>query len=292
MTSQADEAGARDRQIRRVLGGILVANLAVVVAKVVVAVSTGSLAVFGDAIHSSVDALNNVIGLIVVRLAARGPDDDHPYGHAKFETVGALAVVVFLSATILELLRGAVGRLVMGGQPPAVDATAAWLMGGTLLVNVWVVWYETRAGRRWRSDILLADAAHTRADVVITLTVIAGLLLSAAGLTWADPVLAILVAGAVIRIGYHIVRRSIPSLVDAAAVAQTTIGAAALQVEGVRAAYDIRSRTAAWRRFAELTIAVDGTVDVAAAHRIADAVEARLGSELGFHEIVVHVEPC
>src|SRR5881394_938595 len=97
--------------VRRVLIGLLGANLAVVAAKAFVGVASGSLAVWGDALHSSVDSLYNVLGLIVVRVAAREPDEDHPYGHGKFETLGALGIAGFLSITCFELVRSAVNHL-------------------------------------------------------------------------------------------------------------------------------------------------------------------------------------
>jgi cation diffusion facilitator family transporter len=272
--------------------GLLVANIAVVIIKFIVGFSTGSLAVFGDAIHSSVDALNNVLGLAVMRVAAKGPDDEHPYGHAKFESLGALLIVVFLSVTIFELMKGAVARLTGPGEPLVVDRIQAVLLGFTLAVNIWVSWYETRAGRRLRSELLLADAAHTRVDVFITMAVIAGLYLSRLGHEWADSVLAIVVSLLIARIGFQIFKRSMPTLVDERALDGGDIQRVAERVPGVKSAYAIRSRTAAAIRFAELTIAVDGQENVAAAHRIADAVEEQLRRTLEVHEVVVHVEPC
>lgn len=283
---------ARARQVRRVLGGILLANLAVVVVKISVGLSANSLAVFGDAVHSSVDAVNNLFGMVVVRFAAKAPDEDHPYGHGKFETLGALIVVVFLSVTLFELLQGAITRLWQGTSAPVLSPLAAGLLVATLLVNIGVVWYETRAGQRLQSEILLADAAHTRADVFITIAVIIGLALATLGLTWADPVLAIVVSVMVVRIGVQVVGRVIPSLVDKAAVDGAAIRRAATQIPGVRDAYDIRSRAAAAKRFAELTITVDGSESVTTAHEIADVVEERLRTTLDLHEILVHVEPC
>lgn len=278
--------------IRRVLQGLLVANIAVVLVKLVVSVRTGSLAVLGDAIHSSVDALNNVLGLAVMRVAAKGPDDEHPYGHAKFESVGALAVVVFLSVTIFELVKGAIGRLTRPAQPLEVDLVQGVLLGCTLVINIWVSWYETRAGRRLKSELLLADAAHTRVDVIITIAVIAGLILAKIGHSWADSVLALVVSLLIARVGFQIFRRSMPTLVDERALEGGTIQQVAEAVPGVMSAYAIRSRTAADVRFAELTIAVDGRENVAAAHQIADQVEQRLRDNLDVQEVVVHVEPC
>lgn len=288
----ADFPPGRKSRIRRVLFGILVANLFVVTVKFIVGVSSGSLAVFGDAIQSAVDAVNNLVGLAIIGVASKGPDAEHPYGHAKFETVGALLIVVLLSVSIFELLRGAVGRLVHGGAAPTPDLNAFLLLGLTLLVNVAVAMAEARAGRRLGSEFLLADALHTRMDVVITLSVLGGLGLSRMGFAWADPVLAIGVAGIVGHAGYQIVRRALPTLVDERAYDEDTIRSEAEQIKGVHAAYDIRSRIAATIRFAELTISVDGTADVASAHRVADQVETRLRENLQLHEVVVHVEPC
>lgn len=287
-----DAPAGRNSQIRRVLLGIFAANLLVVAIKLVVGASSRSLAVFGDGIQSSVDAVNNLVGLAIIGVASKGPDAEHPYGHAKFETVGALLIVVFLSISIFELLRSSIQRLVGRDPPPDLDASAFVLLGLTLLVNVAVAVSETRAARRLDSELLLADAMHTRTDVVVTLAVLGGLGLTRAGLTWADPVLAIIVALFIGHANYGIVRRALPTLVDQRAYDERAIRDAAQEVAGVQSAYHIRSRIAATRRFAELTIAVDGASDVASAHRIADAVEARLQSRLDLHEVVVHVEPC
>jgi cation diffusion facilitator family transporter len=278
--------------VRRVLGGILVANIVVVFVKFTVGLDTNSLAVFGDALQSSVDAANNLIGIFVVRVAAKAPDEDHPYGHAKFETLGALLIALLLALSIFELVRGALARLMSGAPPLNVSSTALGFLVFTLAVNLGVVWFETRAARRLRSDLLLADALHTRTDVFITLGVLGGLALARAGLAWADPALVLIVAVLVGRAGYQILRRAIPSLVDERAFDQTTIQRVAEGVDGVMSAYAIRSRHGGDRRFAELTIAVDGAADVASAHRIADQVEGRLRDSLHLDEVTVHVEPC
>ncbi|HEX5575319.1 MAG TPA: cation diffusion facilitator family transporter [Gemmatimonadales bacterium] len=289
-------SGAKAREksagVRRVLGGILVANIVVVIVKFAIGIDTNSLAVFGDALQSSVDSANNLFAIFVVRVAAKAPDEDHPYGHAKFETLGALLIALLLALSIFELVRGAVARLLSGAPPLNVSGIALGLLVVTLLVNIGVVWIETRAGRRLQSDLLLADALHTRTDVFITIGVLAGLALSRAGLAWADPALALIVALLVGRAGYQILRRSIPTLVDERAFDQATIQREAEGVTGVVSAYAIRSRRAGDRRFAELTIAVDGQSNVAKAHGIADQVEDRLRNRLQLDEVTVHVEPC
>jgi cation diffusion facilitator family transporter len=278
--------------VRRVFIGLLVANLAVVAAKAFVGLSSGSLAILGGALDSSVDALNNVLALIVVRVAAKEPDEDHPYGHGKFETLGALAIVGFLSITCFELIRGAVNELLGGAHPVGVTDSQLAVLVLTLGVNVVIAWYENRRGRELRSELLVADAAHTRADVLITVGVLAGVLFARQGWWWIDPLVAIAVAIAIALVAYRILVRTVPVLVDQRALPTGEIRQTAETVPGVKSAYGIRSRGPSDLRYAEVTIAVDPRADVAAAHAIADQVEERLKQDLQLHEVTVHVEPC
>ena len=280
--------------VRRVLAGLLVANVAVVVAKAMVGVISGSLAILGDALHSSVDAAYNVLGLIVVRVAARAPDEDHPYGHRKFETLGALAIVIFLSVTCFELARSAVLKLFAGGHTVQLSDMGLAIMLGTLAMNVLVAWYENRRGHQLDSELLIADAAHTRTDVFITIGVLVGMLFARQGHLWVDPVVALIVTLLIARVAYQIFHRTVPVLVDQRAIPARTIRQSAQSVEGVKSVYDIRSRGAnsGSVRYAEVTIAVDPGANVAAAHAIAEAVEQRLKRDLALNEVTVHVEPC
>src|SRR2546422_11779113 len=200
--------------VRRVFIGLLVANLAVVGVKLAVGLTSGSLAVLGGAVDSCVDALNNVLALIIVRVAAKEPDEDHPYGHGKFETLGALAIVGFLSITCFELVRGAVNHFVSGSHRVDVSDFQLALLVLTLGANVLITWYEHRRGVELGSELLVADAAHTRADVFITVGILVGILLTRLGWWWADSTVAILVALAIVLVAYRILARTVPVLVD------------------------------------------------------------------------------
>ena len=292
MSDARSTTAERAARVRWVLVGILVANLVVVGAKLIIGLGTGSLAVLGDVVHSSVDALNNVLALAVMAIAARGPDEDHPYGHQKFETLGALAIVGFLSISGFELVRGAINRLVVGSPPLSISGIQILVLIGTLIVNTIVAVYESRRGNQLNSEILLADAAHTKADVLITIGVLAGVLLAGHGISWADPIVALVVACVIVVLAYGIVARSIPVLVDQYVMPSNRIRSSAESVEGVIRAYGIRSRGSRDLAFAELTIAVDRGASVEAAHHVADEVEHRLREHLSLHEIIVHIEPC
>jgi len=225
-------------------------------------------------------------------VAAKEPDEDHPYGHGKFETLGALAIVGFLSITCFELVRGAVNHFVSGSHQVDVSDFQLGLLVLTLGVNVLLTWYEHRRGIELGSELLVADAAHTRADVFITVGILVGILLTRQGWWWADSTVAILVALAIILVAYRILARTVPVLVDQRAIPTRDIQDAAQAVPGVKSAYGIRSRGPSDLRYAEVTVCVDRHADVESAHAIADQVEERLKRDLRLHEVTVHVEPC
>jgi cation diffusion facilitator family transporter len=281
----------RTRQIRRVLIVTLFANITVVVAKVVAGVAANSLSVLADAAHSSVDAWNNIMALALARVAAKAPDEDHPYGHAKFETLGALAIVAFLSITVYELGGSAFQRLTGGGELPRATPLVASVMLASAVVSYFVARYEENCGRQYQSEILLADAAHTKSDVFASLAVLVGIGLVALGFPRADALFTLLVAVVIARAGWRILKRTIPILVDQRAVAEATIRDITIATPGVLDCFAVRSRGRAGEIFAELTITVRPSLNVEEAHYIADAVEQRVANAVGAREVVVHVEP-
>ena len=282
----------RRAAVRRVLWIVLLANIAVIAAKLFIGLRSGSIAILGDAAHSGTDALNNVVGLLAVRLAAAPPDEDHPYGHGKFETLGAFAVVAFLSVTCFELLLGSARRLLGDSPPPTVDALVFQVLVAAMVVNVAVAWVESRYARRLDSEMLSADARHTAADVMVTAGVLGGMALVRAGWASADAWLAIVVALLIAYSGIQILRHTIPVLVDRRAIDADKIRALVRSLPGVLDATEIRSRGRRGEAFAELTILVDPEHSLRDAHAIADHVERQLGQEGGFFGVVAHVEPA
>jgi cation diffusion facilitator family transporter len=285
-------ADQRSAAIRRTLLVVLALNLLVTIAKVVVGARTGTLTVLGAALESGLDMLNNVVGVMLVAVAGRAPDEDHPYGHDKFETVGALGIVVFLSISCFELMRQGVAALMTNRQPRGVTHKDLGIVAATLLVNAFVVWYERKRGRELGSTLLLADAAHTGSDILVTLLALASLTLVHVNRPWIDAVLAITVALIIAWSGFEVLRQSIPVLVDQRAIDAARLRAVVLGVADIRDVRNVRSRsTASGQLFAEVTIAVAGTTPVDAAHRLADAVEAAIEREFGTSQVTVHVEP-
>ena len=279
--------------VRRALIVVLVLNAVVAGVKVVVGLHTGTLTVLGAALESGLDMLNNVIGIALVGVASRAPDEDHPYGHDKFETLGALAIVGFLSISCFELLREGIAALVTHRAPGTIEPSDVAIIAGTLVVNAVVVWYERARGRALGSAFLLADASHTTGDIFVTLLALVALVLTRFGLAWLDAPLAIAVALLIAWSGVGILRQSIPILVDQRAIEASALRTIVMSVPGIQDVRKTRSRaTASGQLFAEVTIVVTGGTSVDDAHKLADAVEAAIERAFGTSEVTVHVEPA
>jgi cation diffusion facilitator family transporter len=278
----------RDRQVRRVIVIEGLANVAVLALKLVVGVSTGSLAVLGDALHSLSDVANNAVAWFVVRISSQPPDRDHPYGHRKFETLAVFVLATLLTVLGIELALGALRR---EAQPTAGDPWALPLMLGVLLINVALASWEGAWARRLRSDILGADARHTFADVLTTIVVIVGWQLSARGYPWLDTVCAIAVAAFVLALAFGLFRRAIPILVDSIAVEPEAVGDVARAVDGVHRVKTVRSRSTGGSTAIDMVVTVDSGITAAEAHAITDAIEEELRAHLSIDDVTIHVEP-
>jgi cation diffusion facilitator family transporter len=162
--------------VRRVLIITLLLNLFVMILKAVVGTLTGSLSLQADALHSVTDSANNILGLIASRFSSPKPDREHPYGHLKFEAVGALGISAFLGIACFEILQGAFEGILKGRNLVKISPPELWLLLLVLGVNIFVAFYERRVGKSVGSPILIADAKHTMSDVWVTISVIGGLI--------------------------------------------------------------------------------------------------------------------
>lgn len=293
LTVEQLESSERMVRVRRTLTVVLVLNLLSALIKGGVGARTGAITVLGAALESVLDMMSNGVAILAVVVAARAPDEDHPYGHEKFETLGTLGIVCFLSVTCFELLRQSLVALAGGHvSPVSTRADSVWLVA-SLGINLLVVFYERRRGRALHSTLLLADAAHTMGDIFVTALALASLVLSALGVSRADALFGILVAAVIAWSGFLILRHSIPILVDARGVDAVRLADIVRTIPGVIDVRAARSRrTASGHLFAEVTILVDGATTVTDAHDFTDEVERAIARELGTAEAIVHVEPA
>ena len=150
--------------VRRILIMIFVINIATALVKGGYGLLTNSLSMSADGLHSLFDSTSNIIGLVGISLAARPPDKEYPYGHAKFETFASLGIAVLLFASSIQLVLAAVNRL-QSPSVPQITELSFGIMGITLLINIGVSAYEYILGKRLKSSILVADSMHTRSDI-------------------------------------------------------------------------------------------------------------------------------
>ena len=278
-------------QVGRVLWLILGLNVAVAAAKLVYGWVTGAIAVSADGVHSLLDGSSNIVGLVGIQVAARPPDRSHPYGHRKFEAFAALTIAMLLVLACTRILFAALARL-RTPHAPEIGVAGYVVMGATILVNLAVAHYERAAGRRLRSEVLLADADHTRSDVWSSLLVVGSFIAVRSGFPLADAVTALIIAGIIGWAAVGIVVRSAATLADASRVSEEEVEAIALSVPGVRGSHGVRSRGAAGDVHVDLHILVDPRQPISEAHDIGHQVEGAVRAALpDVTDVVVHVEP-
>src|SRR5438093_9261042 len=215
-------AADRYQEVARVLWGVLFLNLAVAAVKITLGYTTGAIAILSDGFHSLTDSASNVVALVGISIARRPPDQNHPYGHRKYETMASLGILVFLVIVLVEVVTAAAARLRAGGVP-RVFPEGIGIMVATLIVNLAVVRYELKAGRRLHSEVLLADAKHTRSDVFTSITVLGALIGVGAGYPILDPIAALLVAIFILHACWEIAQHANRILSDEIVMAEDEV---------------------------------------------------------------------
>jgi cation diffusion facilitator family transporter len=276
------------------------ARLSVVVGLAVLALKglaywlTGSISLYSDALESVVNVAAAGVALVAVRVAARPPDENHPYGHTKAEYLAAVLEGALIVWAAVEIVRAAWGRFEAPVVLEGLGVGLAVSVAATVLNGAWAA-LLVRAGRQHRSPALVADARHLWADVVTTVGVLAGIGLAAATGWWVlDPLLAIAVAVNVVVVGVRLLRESVAGLMDEAVppdemdaiheAIRTTMGGA-LEVHALRA------RHAGRHTFVEFHLVVPGTSTVAESHALCDRLEAAVHAAVPESSVTIHVEP-
>jgi cation diffusion facilitator family transporter len=281
----------RYTEVTRVLNRVLVLNLLVAFVKIALGYYTGAVSIVSDGFHSLTDSASNVVALVGVSVARRPPDANHPYGHRKYETMASLGILVFLVVVLVEVLTAAADRLVNGGTP-RVFPEGIGLMTATLIINLFVVSYELREGRRLNSEVLRADAKHTRSDVLTTGAVLGALF----GVWWGypllDPMAALLVAGFIGHACWSIAQEASRILGDQIVIAESEVREVVQSVEGVIGCEKIRTRGSADYAFLDLHLWLDGNMPLQAAHSASHVVKDRLMARFPqLADVVIHIEP-
>jgi len=287
-----DLVRGRYKAVARVLIRVLVLNLGVALAKIAFGYFTGAVSVLSDGFHSLIDASSNVVGLIGIRAASQPPDEDHPYGHRKYETVASNAFIGFTALVMLEVLRNAFNHLTGRTETHAISAGSFIVMIVTVGVNLFVIRFETREARRLSSEMLLADALQTRADVWSSLTVIAALAGTRFGWPILDPLAALVVAVFIGYGGYQIARATTGILSDRSVMSDADVERVVMSVPGVLGCHHIRTRGSEDHVFLDLHVWMAGDMRLDAAHDISHVVKDTLMARYPkIADAIIHIEP-
>ncbi|MCI0713806.1 MAG: cation-efflux pump [Chloroflexi bacterium] len=261
--------------VEQVLKQLLILNALVAAGKIIVGVMTGTIAIIADGFHSATDASGNIVGLIGQRMASRPPDEDHPYGHERFETLATLAIGGLLLLGAWEILQIAIERL-LEGSAPEIGPLQFGILISTLVINIGVATYERRQAKRLESQLLLADAQHTTTDIWVTISAMLSLVLVEAGLGWMDAVIALLIVGFIGRVGWRIIRDTSMVLVDSAPLTAKELKAAVEDTPGVQKVLRARSRGREDNIQVDLDVQVPGVISAELAQNLASTLQQRI----------------
>jgi len=269
----------------------MILNWTATALKLLVGILTGSLSIVADGLDTFFDGFSNIIGLVGIQIAARPPDREHPYGHRKFETLAAIGIAFLLFLTAWELFKGALDRLLHPLTPNLNLWNGLALLLSIAAQTVTTI-YEHRRGFELNSEVLVADARHTQANIYISLSVLAGQVIIQAGYPQVDALLAVSIALVIAKIGLDILRDSSHILVDRMVIDPAEVEAIVLKTPGVVSCHRVRSRGAIDHAALDLHIHVSARLSVDQGAAIANEVRQRLLTNLrGVQDVTVHVKP-
>lgn len=275
-----------------VLWIVMLLNFAVAIFKVIIGTLSNSGSIIADGYHSLSDGSGNIVGIVGLSIAGRPVDESHPYGHKKFETISSLLIGVLLFAVASKVAYGSVLNII-NPRIPEISILSFAVMITTLIVNIFVVKFESAQGHKLSSDVLVSDSEHTRSDVLITSGVIVTMVLLRLGVPpIIDGIVSLLISGFIYKASYEIFTASSHILADAAALDTEEICQVVMTCEGVMGCHKIRSRGRQDDIHLDLHILINPDMSVINAHALEHSVIERLKEKFGQTiSIIIHVEP-
>lgn len=292
--SQIDKSGLRTRETIKVtlIGSVI--DLLLGVFKILFGVLSQSQALIADGVHSLSDLATDVIVIYAAKHAHTEADEEHPYGHGRFETVATVGLGVALLAVAVGIGIDATLRL-FHPEKLLIPSVAALVVAAISIVSKEAIYHYTmRVARKYKSNMLRANAWHSRSDAISSVVVLVGVAGSMAGLHYLDAIAAIGVALMIAKIGWDLAWHSIRELVDTALEAERVeaIRQTILEVDGVVSLHVLRTRRMAGEALVDVHIQVAPHISVSEGHYVSETVRARVIKEIEeVADVMVHIDP-
>jgi cation diffusion facilitator family transporter len=284
----------RHEEGRRITWVSVIVNVVLTAMQVVVGLAAHSQSLIADAMHTLSDIVADAFVLWANRKGAEAADDDHPYGHGRYETAASLVLGILLAATGTGILLAAADRLGSLGTAPPVGVAAMWAALITLAAKEGLFRYMLAIAERLRSPMLVANAWHARADALSSLVVAAGIGGALLGFTFADALAAIVVGAMIVRAGLRFAWDAMQELMDAG-LAPEEVAAIRATIEatpGVVDLHELRTRRMAHQVLVDAHVQVHPRISVSEGHRIAETARARvLKAHDEVLDVLVHIDP-
>ena len=268
-------------------------NVLLTLLQIVTGLWAGSQALVADALHSLSDLVADFVALLARRHSHKAPDDDHHYGHQRYETAASLALGLLLLGAGASMLLGAGSKITSATPLAPVHQAALWVALLTLLSKELLFRYMLKIATEVKSSMLVANAWHARADAASSLVVALGIAGNLAGYTWLDPLAAALVGFIVGKTGWGFAWDALHDLMDRAADADTVaaIRNTLLATPGVQGVHDLRTRRMANQIQVDVHLEIDGNLTVHQGHDIAAEARLRVMSSQPVLDVMTHIDP-
>lgn len=260
--------------------------------KLVIGISTGSLGILSEALHSGLDLIAAAMTFFTVRISDHPADREHNFGHGKFENFSALIETFLLLITCAWIIYEAINRIVKHHVHIEVTIWSFIVIGTSIIIDFSRSRALYRVAKKYNSQALEADALHFSTDIWSSVVVLAGLTGVLLDLFYADTIAAMIVALIVLFVSFRLGKRSFDALTDRAPEGvMDSVNKIMKDIPEVKNYHDLRVRESGAKKFIELNIHVDKNLTIDEAHEISHKVEDEIEKQVSNSKVMVHTEP-
>lgn len=279
-------------KVRKVLWNILFANLLVAFLKISLGLIMRSNSMTADGIHSLTDGSSNIVGLIGIYFASKPVDNEHPYGHKKYEMIAGMFIAVMLLLVGLKVMVEGITRLIYPVEPN-ITLPFILILIFTIVINIMVSTYENKKGHKLNSQILISDSIHTKSDILVSIGVLVTLLSIKLGLpSIIDSIASFVIAGLIFYSAYEIFKDNSNILIDTAIADTEQISQIAKSFESIKDIHNIRSRGTKNDMYIDMHVMTEPELSVEESHELVHQLEMKIKNEINENaQVIVHVEP-